>query len=221
MQVVKQWRRRWFTLKGDTLWWAHSPTEAPHGRTFRGPLLPLLPWLASTRAAAYRSRGPPAFARGRPPCSRGARPRRVDAEEGPLCGVRCWCPAPSLAARSISDRAGMARCRCAARPSPPMTSRRGRRSAIIDESHVLHVLHVLHALHVLLCVLHLPHCLLHYDLLRSPGVLHHRREPHARQRRAAVSFGAQLARPGRVDHRVHARGPMRPPCRGGGGDHGH
>ena len=158
---------------------------------------------------------PARFARGRPPCPRGARPRRVDAEEGPLCGVRRWCPAPSLATRSISDRAGMARCRCAARPSPPMTSRRGRRSAIIDDSLVLHVLHML------LCVLHLLHCLLHCDLLRSTGVLHHRREPHARQGRAAVSFSAQLARPGRVDHGVHARGPMRPPCRGGGGDHGH
>ena len=61
VQVVKQWRRRWFTHKGDTLWWAHSPTEAPHSRTLRGPLLPLLPWLASTRAAAHRSRGPPAL----------------------------------------------------------------------------------------------------------------------------------------------------------------
>ena len=27
--VVKQWRRRWFALKGDTLYWAHSSTEAP------------------------------------------------------------------------------------------------------------------------------------------------------------------------------------------------
>ena len=27
--VVKQWRRRWFALKDDTLYWAHSSTEAP------------------------------------------------------------------------------------------------------------------------------------------------------------------------------------------------
>ena len=30
-KVVKQWRRRWFALKDDTLYWAHSSTEAPHG----------------------------------------------------------------------------------------------------------------------------------------------------------------------------------------------
>ena len=28
---VKQWRRRWFALRGDTLSWAHSMSEAPHG----------------------------------------------------------------------------------------------------------------------------------------------------------------------------------------------
>ena len=30
--VVKQWRRRWFTLRGDTLSWGRTNQDAPHGK---------------------------------------------------------------------------------------------------------------------------------------------------------------------------------------------
>ena len=36
-EVVKQWRRRWFALRGDTLYWAQSNRDAPRGCMWQAP----------------------------------------------------------------------------------------------------------------------------------------------------------------------------------------